>query len=98
MWDRFRRWHEGFADFADILSRNVKSFSPLFLPNLPPVLVGFFDEHVAFSLVDRNGAVLGLVFIVIVHLDVDLARGNRQVRHDASDCPRGSSPQQEDVY
>lgn len=97
MWERFRRWHEGFAGFADILSRNVKSFRPLVLPNLPPVLVSLLDQHVAFPLVDGNDAVLGLVFVVILHLYVDLARGNRQVCHDASDCPRGRSPPQEDV-
>lgn len=98
MWVRFRRWHEGFADFTDILSRYVESFSPLFLLHLPPVLIGFLDQHVAFPLVDGNEAVLGLVFIVVVHLDVDLARGNRQFRHDASDCTRGSSLQEDDVY
>lgn len=98
MRERFRRWHEGFADLADILSRYVESFSPFFLPNLPPVLVCFLDQHVAFSLADDDEAVLGLVFIVVLHLDVDIARSNRQLRHGAYDCQRGSSPREEDVY
>lgn len=98
MWHRFGRRHEGFADLSDILSRYIESFTPLILPHLPPVLVGFLNQHVAFPLVDGDEAVLGLVFIIVLHLDVDLARGNRQFRHVASYCPPGSSPQEEDVY
>lgn len=97
MWERFRRWHEGFAGFADILSRDVKSFGALFLPNLPPVFVSLLDQHVALPLPDGDDSVLGFVFVVILHLDVDLPRGDRQVRHDASDCPRGRSQPQEEV-
>ena len=98
MRDGFRRWHEGFADLADILSGYIKGFSPLFFLHLPPVIVCFLDQHVAFPLPDGDEAVLGFVFIVVLHLNVDLSRGNRQIRHDASNCPPGSSPQEEDVY
>lgn len=98
MWQRFRRRHEGLADLSDILSRYIDRFTPLLLLHLPPVVVGFLDQHVAFPLLDGDEAVFGRVFIVVLYLDVDLARGDRQLRHDASYCPPDSSPQEEDVY
>lgn len=98
MWQGFGRGHEGFADFTDILSRYVKRFRPFLFLHLPPVVVGLLDQHVAFPLPDDNDAVFGLVLIVVVHLDVDLARGNRQFCHGASDRPPGSSPQEEKIY
>lgn len=87
MWDGFRRWHEGFADFSDILSRYIKSLTSLLLLHLPPVAIGFLDQHIAFPLPDGDEAVLGLVLIIVLHLNVDLSWGNRQFCHDTVDCP-----------
>lgn len=96
--DWFRGRHEGFANLSDILCGYVEGFSPLLLPDLPPVVVGFLDQHVTVPLADGDEAVFGLVFIVVLHLDVDLPRCNWQVGHDASDCPLGSSPQEDGTY
>lgn len=97
MWERLGRRHEGFAYLLDILGRYIEGFGPLIFPHLPPVFVGFLDQHVALPLVDGDDTVLGLVLIVVLHLDVDLARGNGQIRHDAARCPPGRSRREEDV-
>lgn len=82
-----RRRHEGPPDFANILSWHVKSLRALFSTHLPPVLVGFANQHVAFPLPNGDESVFGLVLVIILHLDVHLPRSDGQIatffRHDS---------------
>ena len=76
---RLGRGHEGLADLSDILRWYVKGLGPLLFLDLPPVLVGLLHQHVALSLADGDLALLGLVLIIILHLNVHLAWGNGQL-------------------
>lgn len=95
--------HERTTYLPDVLSRHIKGLRALVLPYLPPVLVGLLNKHVALSLADGHHLVFGLVLIVELHLDVDLARGdggplsvghgcrNAHLNSDLSDPGEGGS-------
>lgn len=77
--------HEGPAYLPDVLGWHIKSLCALFLPHLPPVLIGLLHQHVPLSLADGDHLVFGLVLIIILHFNVGLAWGNIQpvsVSHD----------------
>lgn len=89
---RFGRWHEGTSYLSDVLSGDIKSLGALLSPNLPPVLVGFTNQLVAFALPYGDEFVFRLVLIIELHLDIYLPRGDGQIttaipfRH-GSICP-----------
>ena len=80
------RRHECPTHLPYILRWHVKSLCALLLFHLPPVLIGLPHQHVPFSLADRHHLVFGLVLIVVLHLDVDLARGDGQPLSVSHDC------------
>lgn len=78
--------HEGPTHLPDVLRRHVKSLCALLFLHLPPVLIGLLHQHVPFSLADSHHLVFGLVLIVVLHLDVHLARGDGQPLSVSHDC------------